>query len=67
MTAPTIASRVSRLEKDSDGLLQILQGHSGALQRLESKVDVIDSKVDVIDSKVDKLADDVAWIKNKLS
>ena len=60
MNTPTVVSRVSRLEKDRDGLLEILEGHSGALQRLESKVNVLDSKVD-------KIADDVAWIREKLS
>ena len=67
MSTPTTESSISELEKDRDGLLESLKVHSGAFQRLESKVNVLDSKVNVLDSKVDKIVDDVAWIRKKLS
>ena len=67
MTVPTIESRVSDLEQARDAVLKILQIHSEALQRLDSKVDKLDSKVDKIADDVAVVKGDVAWIRKKLS
>ena len=60
MTRPIIESRVSALEQDRDTVLEILKEHSGALQRLDSKVDKLAFNVAIV-------KDDVAWIRKKLS
>ena len=67
MNTPTTESRVSDLEQDRDAVLKILQIHSEALQRLDSKVDRLDSKVDRLADDVGVVKDDVGWIKKKLS
>ena len=67
MSTPTTESRVSRLEQDSFTVLEILQDHSGVLQRLDSKVDKIVDDVAAVKEDVAAVKEDVAWIRKKLS
>ena len=63
----TTERRVEHLETTITSLLTIpeaIKGLSTRMDRLETRMDQMETR---LNSKIDKLADDVAWIREKLS